>query len=125
MEKKTIFEQLGGTYSQKGDYLLPNVKMPKQPEYNIGVWGQRRRRYLKLHRPILYTNLLTSCKLSEHLAEVEAECIERMESLVKAMAKQEGVTEALEAYDQMAWVRHMNNIRNRAEEIVLNEIVYV
>ena len=125
MEQKTIFEQLGGTYSQQGDYLLPNLKMPEQPEYNIGVWGQRRRRYLKKHRPILYTNLLTSCKLSEHLAAVEEECTERMESLVKVIAKQEGVTEALKAADQMAWVRRMNNIRNRAEEIVLNEIVYV
>ena len=125
MEQKTIFEQLGGTYSQHGDYLLPNLKMPEHPEYNIGVWGQRRRRYLKKHRPILHTNLLTSCKLSEHLADVEAECNERMESLVKAMANQEGVTEALKAADQMAWVRRMNNIRNCAEEIVLNEIVYV
>ena len=124
MEQKTIFEQLGGTYSQQGDYMLPNIKMPEQSEYNIGVWGQRRRRYLKQHRPILYTNLLTSCKLSKHLAEVGAECNEQMESLVKAMAKQEGVTEALKATDQMAWVRRMNNIRNRAEEIVLNEIVY-
>ncbi len=125
MEKKTIFEQLGGTYSQQGDYLLPNLKMPEQPEYNIGVWGQRRRRYLKKHRPILYTNLLTSCKLSDHLADIEEECSERMDSLVKAIAKQEGVTEALKAADQMAWVRRMNNIRNRAKEIVLNEIVYV
>lgn len=125
MKQKTIFEQLGGTYSQQGDYLLPNLKMPEQPEYNIGVWGQRRRRYLKKHRPILYTNLLTSCKLSEHLAAVEEECNERMESLVKIIAKQEGVTEALKAADQMAWVSRMNNIRNRAEEIVLNEIVYV
>ena len=125
MEKKTIFEQLGGTYSQQGDYLLPNLKMPEQPEYNIGVWGQRRRRYLKQHRPILYTNLLTSCKLSEHLAEIDEECNERMESLVKVIAKHEGVTEALKAADQMAWVQRMNNIRNRAEEIVLNEIVYV
>ena len=125
MEQKSIFEQLGGTYSPQGDYMLPNLKLPEQPEYNIGVWGQRRRRYLKQYRPILYTNLLTSCKLSEHLAEVEEECIERMESLVKAMAKQEGVTEALKFADQMAWVRRMNNIRNRAEEIVLNEIVYV
>ena len=125
MKQKTIFEQLGGTYIQKGDYLLPNLKMPKQPEYTIGVWGQRRRRYLKKHRPILYTNLLTSCKLSEHLAAVEEECNERMESLVKIIAKQEGVTEALKAADQMAWVRRMNNIRNRAIEIVLNEIVYV
>ncbi|MBQ3284194.1 MAG: TnpV protein [Ruminococcus sp.] len=125
MEQKTIFEQLGGTYIRQGDYLLPNLKMPKQPEYNIGVWGQRRRRYLKQHRQIIYTNLLTSCKLSEHLAEVEKECAERMDSLVKAVAKQEGVTEALKAADQMVWVRRMNNIRNRAEEIVLKEIVYV
>lgn len=125
MEQKTIFEQLGGTYSRQGDYMLPNIKMPEQPEYNIGVWGQRRRRYLKQTRPILYTKLLTSCKLSEHLAEVNKECTERMEILVKAMAKQEGVTEALKAADQMVWVRRMNNIRNRAEEILLNEIVYV
>ena len=125
MEQKTIFEQLGGTYSRQGDYLLPNLKLSEQPDYNIGVWGQRRRRYLKQHRPIIYTNLLTSCKLSEHLAEVEKECTERMDSLVKAMAKQEGVTEALKAADQWAWVRRMNNIRNRAEEIVLNEIIYV
>ena len=125
MEQKTIFEQLGGTYSQQGDYLLPNLKLPELPEYNIGVWGQRRRRYLKQHRPILYTNLLTSCKLSKHLAEIEEECTERMDSLVKVMAKQEGVTETLKVADQMAWVRRMNNIRNRADEIVMNEIVYV
>lgn len=124
MEKKTIFEQLGGTYSQQGDYLLPNLKMPEQPEYNIGVWGQRRSRYLKQHRPILYTNLLTSCQLSEHLTDIEKECSERMDSLVKYMAKQEGVTETLKAADQMAWVRHMNNIRSRAEEIVLVTIIY-
>ena len=123
MEKKTIFEQLGGTYSQQGDFLLPNLKMPEQPKYNIGVWGQRRRRYLKQHHPILYTNLLTSCKLSEHLEEIEKECNEQMERLVKAIAKQEGVTEALKAVDQMAWVQRMNNIRNRAEEIVLNDLV--
>ena len=125
MKKKTIFEQLGGTYSQQGDYLLPNLKLPEQLEYNIGVWGQRRRRYLKQHRPILYTYLLASCKLSEHLALIEEECTERIDSLVKAMAKQEGVTEALKATDQMEWVRRMNNIRNRVEEIVLNETIYV
>ena len=122
MEQKTIFEQLGGTYSQQGDYMLPNLTLPDTKEYVIGKYGQR---YLKKHRPILYTNLLTSCKLSEHLADIEEECSERMDSLVKAMAKQEGVTEALKAADQMAWVRRMNNIRDRAEEIVLNEIVYV
>ena len=125
MEQNTIFEQLGGTYSRQGDFFFFFLKMPGQPEYTIGVWGQRRRRYLKKHRPILYTTLLTSCKLSKHLAVIEEECNERMDILVKAMAKQEGVTEALKAADQMAWVRRMNNIRNRAEEIVLNEIVYV
>ena len=125
MKQKTIFEQLGGTYSQQGDYMLPNLALPETKEYVIGKYGHLRSRYLKQHRPIIYTNLLTSSKLSEHLAEVEKECTERIDSLVKAMAKQEGVTEALKAADQMAWVRRMNNIRNRAEEIVLNEIVYV
>ena len=125
MEQKSIFEQLGGTYSQQGDYMLPNLALPDTQEYVIGKYGHMRQRYLKKHRPILYTNLLTSCKLSEHLADIEEECSERMDSLVKAMAKQEGVTEALKAADQMAWVRRMNNIRDRAEEIVLNEIVYV
>ena len=125
MEQKTIFEQLGGTYSQQGDYMLPNLTLPDTKEYVIGKYGHMRQRYLKKHRPILYTNLLTSCKLSEHLADIEEECSERMDSLVKAMAKQEGVTEALKSADQMACVRRMNNIRNRAEEIVLNEIVYV
>ena len=125
MDQKTIFEQLGGTYSRQGDYLLPNLTLPDTKEYVIGKYGHMRQRYLKKHRPILYSNLLTSCKLSKHLAVIEEECNERMDILVKAMAKQEGVTEALKASDQMAWVRRMNNIRNRAEEIVLNEIVYV
>ena len=125
MEQKTIFEQLGGTYSQQGDYMLPNLTLPDTKKYVIGKYGHMRQRYLKKHRPILYTNLLTSCKLSAHLADIEEECSERMDSLIKAMAKQEGVTEELKAADQMAWVRRMNNIRNRAEEIVLNENVYV
>lgn len=125
MEQKTIFEQLGGTYTQQGDFLLPNVKLPDQPEYNIGVWGQRCRRYLKEHHRILYYNLLTSCKLLEHLAEVETECNERMDTLVKVISKQEGVTEALKATDQMKWVRRMNSICNRAEEIVLTKYLYI
>ena len=125
MEQKTIFEQLGGTYSQQGDYMLPNLTLPDTKEYVIGKYGHLRQRYLKKNRQILYTNLLTSCKLSEHLADIEEECCELMDSLVKAMAKQEGVNEALKAADQMEWIRRMNNIRNRAEEIVLNEIVYV
>ena len=125
MEQKSIFEQLGGTYSQQGDYMLPNLTLPDTKEYVIGKYGHLRQRYLKKNRPILCTNLLTSCKLSEHWADMEEECSELMDSLVKAMANQEGVTEALKAADQMEWIRRMNNIRNRAEEIVLNEIVYV
>ena len=125
MEQTTMFEQLGGTYSQQGDYMLPNLTFPDTKEYVIGKYGHMRQRYLKKHRPILYTNLLTSCTLSEYLADIEEECSERMDSLVKAMAKQEGVTEALKVADQMAWVRRMNNIRNRAEESVVNEIIYV
>ena len=108
MEQKSIFEQLGGTYSQQGDYMLPNLALPDTKEYVIGKYGHMRQRYLKKHRPILYTNLLTSCKLSEHLAEIDEECNERMESLVKAMANQEGVTEAHKAADQMAWVQRMS-----------------
>ena len=125
MEQKTIFEQLGGTYSQQGDYMLPNLTLPGTKEYVIGKYGHLRQRYLKKNRPILYINLFTSCKLSEHLADIEEECSELMDSLVKAMAKQEGINEALKAADQMEWIRRMNNIRNRSEEIVLNEIVYV
>ena len=82
MEQKTIFEHLGGTYSQQGDYLLPNLTLPDTKEYVIGKYGHLRQRYLKKHRPILYTNLLTSCKLSEHLADIEEECSERMDSLL-------------------------------------------
>ena len=124
MKQKTIYEQLGGTYIQQGDYLLPNLTLPDTKEYVIGKYGHLRQRYLKKYRPILYTNLLTSCKLSEHLADIEEECSERMDSLVKAMAKQEGVTEALKVADQMVWVRRINNIRICAEEIILNEIIY-
>ena len=116
MEQKTIFEQLGGTYSQQGDYLLPNLTLPDTKKYVIGKYGHLRQRYLKKHRPILYTNLLTSCKLSEHLADIEEECCERMDSLVKAMAKQEGVTEALKAADQMTWIRRMNTIRTEPKK---------
>lgn len=122
---KSLFEQMGGTYRKEGDYYIPNLELPPTSDYRIGKYGRMRRTYLKEHRPVLYTNLLTSGKLFEDLEEVDKSCNERMEILCTAMAKQEGVTEALKAADQMGWVRHMNNIRNRAEEIVLSEIVYV
>ncbi len=122
---KSIFEQMGGTYRQEGDYLIPNLSLPDESEYQIGKYGRMRRSYLKEHRPILYTNLLTSGTLHRHLAEIDQACNERMEIIVSAMAKQEGVTETLKASaDQMEWVRRMNSIRSRAEEIVLTELVY-
>ena len=121
---KSIFEEMGGTYRQEGDYLIPNLLLPDESEYQIGKYGRMRRSYLKEHRPILYANLLISGTLHRHIAEIDRTCNERMEIIVSDMAKQEGVTEALKADDQMEWVRRMNSIRNRAEEIVLTELVY-
>ena len=121
---KTIFEEMGGTYRQVGDYFIPNITLPDDGEYQIGKYGRMRRSYLKDHRPVLYANYLTSGTLHRHLAEIDQACNERMEIIVSAMTKQEGATEALKAADQMEWVRRMNSIRNRAEEIILTELVY-
>ena len=121
---KPLFEQMGGTYRREGDFLIPNLVLPDTGDYQIGKYGRMRRHYLKEHRSILYTNLLTSGNLRCHLAEIDQACNERMENIVSAMAKQEGVTEALKAADQIERVRRMNSIRNRAEEIVLTELVY-
>ena len=119
-----LFEQMGGTYRREGDFLIPNLVLPDTGDYQIGKYGRMRRRYLKEHRRVLYTNLLTSGNLRCHLAKIDQACNERIESIVSAIAEQEGVTEALKAADQMEWVRRMNSIRNRAEEIVLTELVY-
>ena len=111
-------------YHESGDYLIPNLVLPEEEQQPIGKYGRMRKRYLKEHRPVLYSNMLLKGKLFQHLAEIDEACEERMELLTRQMAKQEGVTEALKASDQMEWVRHMNSIRNRAEEIVLSELVY-
>ena len=121
---KSIFEEMGGTYRQVGNYFIPNLVSQDDSNYQIDKYGRMRRSYLKAHRPVLYANYLTSGTLHQHLAEIDQACNERMEIIVSAMAKQEGVTEALKAADQMEWVRRMNNIRSRAEEIVLTELVY-
>ena len=121
---KSLFEQLGGTYRQEGDYLIPNLYLPDEPDYQIGKYGRMRRSYLKEYHPVLYANYLTSGTLHRHLAEIDQACNERMEIIVSAMAKQESATEALKAADQLEWVRRMNSIRSRAEEIVLIELVY-
>ena len=121
---KSLFEEMGGTYRQEGDYLIPNLTLPDEPEYQIGKYGHLRRSYLKEYHPVLYANFLTSGTLHRHLAEIDQACNERMEIIVSDMAKQEGVTESLKAAEQMEWVRRMNSIHSRAEEIVLTELVY-
>ena len=121
---KSLFEQMGGTYTQQGDYVLPNLILlaENQP---IGIWGQWHARYLKQHHRILYYNLLTSGKLNAHLAEIDQQAEEIFFRLIKQMANREGVTEQLKAKNQMEWVRRMNNIRNRAMEIVYTKVIYI
>ena len=111
------------TYTRQGDFYLPDLKLPNQDNREIGIWGQRRRRYLRDHHKILYYNLLTQCKLIDHLADINEEAEEMYSRLVKQFAEQEGVTEQLKAEDQMLWVAKMNNIRNRVTEIVMDEII--
>ena len=111
-------------YIRSGDYLLPDLRMSVQENKPLGKYGRLRRAYLKEHRPVLFTSLLISEKLCPHLAEIDQTCTNRLERVVRQMKVQEGVTEMLKASDPMEWVRRMNNIQNRAEEIVLREMVY-
>lgn len=121
----TLFEQLGGAYTQQGDYLLPNLALPAEKETgNISVWALRHKRYLKQHHKVLYYNLLTSGKLHSHLADTEEQAQQLFLRLVKEYAEKEGVTEQLKSADPMAWVRQMNNIRSRAAEIINEEVVF-
>ena len=121
---KTIFEQTGGTYTMQGDYCLPDLTLPAEEERPIGVWAHRRLRYLKQHHKILYYNLLTSGKLHSHIADVEEEAQTLFLRLVKQYAEQEGLTEQMKAENQMEWVRRMNNIRERVNEVVNAEIIF-
>lgn len=120
---KSIFEQFGGVYTMQGDYRLPNLTLPAEEERPIGVWGQRRLRYLKQHHKVLYYNLLTSGKLHSHLADTEEHAQALFSRLVKEYAEKEGVTEQLKAADQMAWVRRMNNIRLSIQEYVQKQVI--
>ena len=122
----TLFEQLGGTYTQIGDYLLPDLSLSAEKDDRpIGIWGQRRLRYLKQYHKVIYYNLLTSGKLHSHLADTEEQAQALFSRLVKEYSEKEGVTEQLKAADQMAWVRRMNNIRSRAKEVVNSEVVLI
>ena len=123
---KTIFEELGGTYIRQGDYLLPCLSLPAEKENKpIGVWGQRHLRYLKQHRRVLYTNLLTSGKLNSYLADIDKQAEDMFLRLVKQMAEREGVTEQLKTENQMEWVQKTNNIKACAREIVNNELIFI
>ncbi len=121
----TIFEKQGGTYTQVGDYMLPDLlPAEEEKEANIGVWAMRHKRYLKQNHKVFYYNLLTSGKLNSYLADIEQQAQDLFSRLVNDLAEQEKVTEELKSTDMMLWVRKMNNIRNRATEIVNIEIIY-
>lgn len=122
--EKTLYEQMVGTYTMQGDYCLPDLTLPAEEERPIGVWAQRRLRYLKQYHKILYYNLLTSGKLRSHLADVEKEAQSLFLRLVKEYAEREGVTEQLKAENPMEWVRRMNNIRERVNEVVNAEMIF-
>lgn len=122
--EKSLFEQMGGTYTQQGDYILPNLTLPTKEKQPIGIWGQRHARHLKQHHKILYYNLLTSGKLNAHLTEIDRQAEGLFFRLVNQMAEREGVTERLKAENQMEWVRQMNSIRNRVSEIVYAKIIF-
>ncbi len=122
--KKTIFEEMGGTYIRNGDYLIPCITLPEEEQRFIGVWGQRHLRYLKAHRRGVYLNLLTSGRLNDYLADIEEQAQKRFERIVEQMKKAQRITEQLKAENQMEWVARMNNIQACAREIVDREIIF-
>lgn len=122
--EKSLFEQMGGTYTQVGDYMLPNLTISEEEQKPIGIWGQRHARYLKQHHKVLYMNLMTSGKLNGYLSDIDNQAEAMFIRLVKEMAEKQGVTEALKVENQMEWVGQMNNIRNRATELVNAELIY-
>ena len=122
--KKTIFEEIGGTYIRHGDYLIPCLTLPEEEQRFIGVWGQRHKRYLKEHKRAIYITLLTSGRLNSYLADIEEQAQKRFERIVEQMKQEQGITEQLKIENQMEWVARMNNIQACAREIVDKEIVY-
>lgn len=120
----TIYEKQGGTYRKSGDYRLPNLKLNTEQNAQIGVWGMRHKRYLKQHHKVIYYNLLTAGILNSYLAEIDQRAKALFNETVKSLAEKENVTEKLKAKNPMMWVQKMNNIRNRATEIVNGEVIY-
>ena len=122
--QKSFYEQGGGTYTQVGDYLLPDLVIEESEQQSIGKYGRMRKQYLKEHRKGTYNAMLLQGTLTQHLIDTNAAAMDMLESLVRQMAKGEGATERLKKQDQTEWVRRINNIRNRVEEIVRNELIY-
>lgn len=123
---KTIFEEMGGTYEQQGDYSIPCLSLPAEKENKpIGVWGQRHLWYLKQNHKVLYMNLLTSGKLNSYLADIDKQAEEMFSRLVKQMAEKQGISEKLKTENQMEWVQKMNNIQACAREIVNSELIFI
>ena len=122
--KKTIFEEMGGTYIRRGDYLIPCLTVLEEEQRFIGVWGQRHKRYLKEHKEAVYITLLTSGRLNSYLADIEEQAQERFERIVEQMKQAHGITERLKAENQMEWVARMNNLQSCAREIVDKEMIY-
>ena len=122
--EKSLFEQMGGTYTRAGDYLLPSLTLSEEEQKPIGIWGQRHARHLKQHHKVLYMNLLTSGKLNNYLADIDKQAEDMFSRLVKEMAEKQGITEQLKATDQMAWVGKTNAIRNAALEVVNKELIF-
>lgn len=119
---KSLFEEMGGTYHEEGDYFLPDLSLPETAP--VGIWGQRRKHYLKTQRGPIYTALLLSGELNSHLSEIDIQAEAMFFQLVKQLAEQEGITEQFKAENQMEWVGRMNNIRNQVEEIIYNGFIY-
>ena len=124
MNKHITDEKTGISYTLQGDYYLPDLVLPPEEEQPIGIWGQRHLRYIRQHKRLPYSNLLTSGKLNGYLADIDKQAEEMFSRLVKQMAEREGITEKPKAENQMEWVSRMNNIRNRAMEIVNNDLIY-
>ena len=120
--EKSLFEQIGGTYKQVGDYLLPDVELPE--EKPIGVWGTRHYHHLRKANRVLFSQLTISGKMNDYLANIDKQAEEMVSQLVKQLAEKDGITETLKAADQMEWVRRMNSVRAQATEIVNNELIY-
>ena len=123
--EKFIYDNSNGLwYELHGDYYLPCLAIPEEEVHTIGIWGRKHQQYLREHRPIIYSDLVLSGKLFNYLADIDTQSGNKLDLLVTQLAEKEGINESLKAQDQLAWVRAMNNIRNRAEEIVFKELIY-